>query len=84
MTKIINSAHQQLSHSNVLGNFAPKKNPQISSTQVLTGRDKRHNTDDRVANAEDCPKHRDCLRVSDIVGRVHVTRVDILYLRSHG
>lgn len=45
--------------------------------------DKRDDADDGVAYGKDTPQHADRFGVADIICRVHVGGLDVLYLRTH-
>lgn len=50
---------------------------------LLTGCEKCHRTDDRIAYCEYCPEHCDCLWISNIICRMQMIRVNVFYFSSH-
>lgn len=46
-------------------------------------RDERHDADNGVAYGEDTPQNTDSLRIANVIRRVHVRGLHVLYLRSH-
>lgn len=64
--------------------------PQAESSRILVleiaqplRRDERDDADDGVTYGEDTPKHADRLGVADVIRRVHMGGLDVLYLGAH-
>jgi hypothetical protein len=74
----------------ITGSAEAASHPQSESAGVLVlkiaeplGCDEGHDADDGIAYGEYAPEDADGLGVPDVVGRVHVRRLDVLDFRAH-